>query len=279
MKHWRERRGLHVYVYYDLAMDNVALPAVFDPLLDYLSSHLPPQLYSIAESLLTNSYSLCSSLVVLVRTVLSNSPFQLDAQQIIPPLITLLAAYLALVSFYRTAGWMVRTAFAFVKWGFILSTLGAAAGYFLANADAGNGLGMFGGNGGLLPTIGGMLLGMFNPDQQNANARRRGAGSTTAGRRARESTQRKDRPKAWESWDKHEDWQYSEQAYHQNDGGDGANVQKIIGDILGSAGRAVRESGWWEVAKGAADEFSKGARGDEQKAGANKKKDAGTKSR
>lgn len=247
-------------------MDNAGLPEILDPLLEYLSAHLPSQLYDVAETLLTNSYSLCSSLLTLVRTLLSNSPLQLDAQQILPPLITLLAAYLALVSFYRTAGWMVRTAFAFVKWGFILSTLGAAAGYFIANANAGgagNGLGMFGD--GLLPTLGGMLLGMFNPEQQNraASNGRRGRTGAAAGR-TRSKTQGKDRPKAWESWDKHKDWQYTEQAYHQADGGNGANVQEIIGDILGSAGRVVRESGWWEAAKSAASEFSKSAQGGDQ---------------
>lgn len=239
-------------------MENAGLPELFDPLLDFLSDKLPPQLYDIAETLLTHTYSLATSLYVLVRTLISNSPFQLDAQQILPPLITLLAAYLALVSFYRTTGWMIRTAFAFAKWGFILSTLGAAAGYFLANANldgAGNGLGAALG-GGLLPTLGGLLMGLFNPDQQNAGARnRRSHPRTSSGTRS--GSQRKDRPKAYESWDKHKDWQYTEQAYHQGGGADGANVQKIIGDI----GRAVKESGWWDAAKGVVDDFSKGTQG------------------
>ncbi|KIP02932.1 hypothetical protein PHLGIDRAFT_95415 [Phlebiopsis gigantea 11061_1 CR5-6] len=257
-------------------MENPGLPELFDPLLDFLSSKLPPQLYDIADTLLTHTYSLASSLFVLIRTLASNSPFQLDAQQILPPLITLFAAYLALVSFYRTTGWMIRTAFAFVKWGFILSTLGAAAGYFLANANvdgAGNGLGAALG-GGLLPTLGGLLLGLSNPDQQNAASRnRRSRPRTSSGTGS--GTQRKDRPKAYGSWDKHKDWQYKEQAYHQGGDGEGANVQKILGDI----GRAVQESGWWDAAKGAMDGFTKGTPGEKDGEGEKGSKNAKGKSK
>ena len=247
----------HLHVALNVNMENGGLPELFDPLLDFLASKLPPQLYDITESLLTHTYSFASSLFVLIRTLISNSPVQLDAQKILPPLITLLAAYLALVSFYRTAGWMIRLTFAFVKWGFILSTLGAAAGYFLANANvdgAGNGLAAALG-GGLLPALGGVLLGMFNPDQQDAAARNRRSRPRT-GAAGRSGTQRSSRPKAYDSWDQHKDWQYKEQAYHQG-GADGANVQKILGDI----GRAVQESGWWDAAKGAMDGFNKGMQG------------------
>ena len=250
-------------------MADVALPALFDPVLDYLADHLPPQLYDTTETLLTHAYSLVSSLYTLARTLVANTPMAWDPQQILPPLITLLAAYLALYSFYRTAGWMIRTTLAFVKWGVILSTLGALAGYVLANAnaDGGAGLGQFGG--GLLPALGGMLLGLANPGAQDGG---RGARTGAAGRARTRAGQRKaekDRPKAWESWDKHRDWQYSEQQeqeqqYHQRTGADGAGVQQIIGNILGSAGQAIKDSGIWEKAKEAVDELGKGAQAQEQ---------------
>ena len=84
-----------------------------------------------------------------------------DSQKILPPLITLLAAYLALVSFYRTTGWMIRTAFAFVKWGGIIATLAAGAGYFMANAGQGQGDGV-GLAGGILPMVGNAVFGMLS---------------------------------------------------------------------------------------------------------------------
>lgn len=236
-------------------MDDAGLPALFDPLLDYLSAHLPPQLYDLTETLLTHAYTLLASLLTLARTLLARSPF--DAQQVLPPLITLLAAYLALVSFYRTTGWVLRTAFAFAKWGFVLSTLGAAAGYFLANADGpggARGLGALGG--GVLPAVGNVLLGLFGGQGQGQGAARRTGAGAGRGARGRARGRTQERPKAWDSWDKHRQWQYEEQ-YHAG-GDEGANVQKIIGDIVGSAANAVRESGWWEAAKGAVEEMSKG---------------------
>ena len=150
-------------------MADTNLPAVFDPLLDYLSDLLPPTAYNIVESLFEHSWTLTRSLLALIVTLITSPSSLWDAEKILPPLITLLAAYLALVSFYRTTGWMIRTAFAFVKWGFILTTLGAAAGYILANGAggaAGDGITAFR-NGQIIPMIGGFLLGLLNRDGSN----------------------------------------------------------------------------------------------------------------
>ncbi|EKM57351.1 uncharacterized protein PHACADRAFT_255060 [Phanerochaete carnosa HHB-10118-sp] len=260
-------------------MTDAVLPELFDPMLDYLADHLPPQLYDTVETLLTHTYSLFSSLFTLARTMISNSPVTWDIQQILPPLITLLAAYLALVSFYRTTSWMIRTAFAFAKWGFIITTLGGFAGYMLANAnaDGGNGLAQFGN--GLLPTLGGVLLGMFNPDAQNNAGRNQRAGPTSRPR-ARTSQRKKgqDRPKASESWDKHREWQYSEQQHHQADGGDGANAQQIIGNIIGSAGKVLKDSGIWDKAREAAEGLSKSTKGQSEEGSSKRRKGKGSES-
>ncbi|PSR73881.1 hypothetical protein PHLCEN_2v10301 [Hermanssonia centrifuga] len=223
------------------------LPEILNPLLDYLSDNLPQPIFSVVTSILTHSFALISSVFAIVGMLITSAPSTWDAEKILPPIITLFAAYLALLSFYRTTGWMIRSMFAMVKWGFILSALGGAAGYFIANANGGNGVGF---GGGLIPTLGGMLLDMINGGGQNAAGGRR---DNTGHSRPRSSRQRQPpRPKPWESWDKHEDWQYRE----NQDGNHGSNgVQDFIGRILGSAGQTARESGWWEAAKGVVDEF------------------------
>ncbi|GJE95393.1 hypothetical protein PsYK624_115770 [Phanerochaete sordida] len=253
-------------------MADAALPELLDPALDFLADRLPGPLFDLLEALLTHAYSLAAAAWTLARTLAGRAGLSLDAEKLLPPLLTLLAAYLALVSFYRTTGWMLRTAFAFAKWGFILSTLGGLAGYLLANAgpDGAGALAQLGGG------LGGVLLGLFAPDQ-NARQNTRGG----AGGRAR-SSQRgagKDRPKAWDAWDKHRDWQYKEQEYHQGGDADGANVQQVIGNIIGSAGKAIKDSGIWDKAKEAVEELSKGGQADGETGSSRRRKNRGTKSR
>ena len=233
------------------APDNI--PGFLDPILDNLASALPPTIYDTVVSLLSYSISFSTSLLHLIKELVTSNPSTWDAQVILPPLITVLGAYLALVSFYRTTGWMIRTAFAFVKWGTILSLLAAGAGYFMGNANAngGNGVGGQGQGSGIVPTIGGLILDMLNGQNQNAAG---GARTRRPSSRSRTQKQQKaPRPKAWDSWDKHEQWQYDENAQSgQNEGGD-SGTQQIMGQIFGAMGRAVREGGWWEAAKNAVD--------------------------
>ncbi|KAI0071746.1 hypothetical protein K474DRAFT_1668688 [Panus rudis PR-1116 ss-1] len=254
-------------------MSDVGLPAIFDPLLDYLEDLLPPTAYSILTNLLTYTIALATALFTFVATlVTSGSPLEWNAEQILPPLITLLAAYLALVSFYRTTGWMIRTAFAFVKWSAIIGILSASAGYFLANAgnEGENGVGgLLGGVAGLVPMIGGFILNMLNGrDEQGSGGRQQNTRNTRASTRSASSRSSRSRtqansgsrPKAWESWDRHRDWQYDESQNRQA-GQSGEDVQKVIGEVLGAAGRVVKESGWWETAKGVVNEFQKATEG------------------
>ena len=222
------------------------LPAFLDPLLAFLSSSLPSPLYSVALSLLTNLYALSLSLLSLFRFLLTTPPALWDAERVLPPLITLLVSYLALLSFYRTTGWMVRTTLAFAKWGALLAAVGAAAGYFLANANPGAGVDAAQLGGG----IGGLLLGLLGAAQNGANSNRR----------PRTRTNTAPRPKAWENWDKHADWQYSENAQDADKETAGQailEVQEAIAGMVHAAGNAIKESGWWESVKGAADELGR----------------------
>ncbi|CDO71963.1 hypothetical protein BN946_scf184940.g110 [Trametes cinnabarina] len=241
----------------DYDANETFLDNILDPLFSFLSSILPPQVYAIVESLISHSLTLLAAFVRFVLTLVNAESW--DAQKILPPLITLLAAYLALVSFYRTTGWMIRTVFWFVKWGSILGTLAAGAGYFMGNANAHgeNGLG----NplrGGLLSIFGNALLGMFSQDgqgtQSSRSTRRSRTKASAAGPKTRAQTrkqkeQAKTRPKAWEGWDKHREWQYNAQAAGRNDAArinEGVQdaVQKVVGVVQEAMG-----TGWWETVK------------------------------
>ncbi|KAK7685291.1 hypothetical protein QCA50_011654 [Cerrena zonata] len=235
------------------------LPELLDPLLDFLSDRLPPPVYSILETILSHTIQLLSSLFALATSLVTSNPSTWDAEKILPPLITLLISYLALVSFYRTTGWMIRTAFAFVKWGFIFSILGGLAGYVLANGNGygGNGIGGMFAAGGIVPAIGGMILNMLN-----GNTNDRGSSGNSRGTRSsRSRTQTKpgSKPKAWDTWDQHQQWQYN--ANDQNQGSP-PDVQQVMSEILGATTKAVKESGWWEAAKSVAGDFAKRAQTD-----------------
>lgn len=230
------------------------LPEFLDPILDYISTLLPPPVYNTFEYLLSHAYALVCSLLTLALTLsrsIINDPEggpilqrlerwwdSLDATEIIPPLVTLLAAYLALVSFYRTSRWMISMAFAFIKWGFILTTLGTAAGYYLANAHVGgaeganaNGVGR---QWGVAQAVGGLVDQFLDGQAQRTSTRSRSS--------TRSKPQSK-RPKVYESWDKQQGWQYSETQPH--DGGDAfADAQQVIGQILTGGG------GWWSTLLG-----------------------------
>ncbi|KAI0633851.1 hypothetical protein C8Q77DRAFT_818833 [Trametes polyzona] len=244
----------------DYELDDSIVQRVLDPLFSFLSSVLPPPIYTVAESLISHSVSLLVALAQFVLTLINAQSW--DAQKVLPPLITLLAAYLALVSFYRTTGWMIRTAFWFVKWGGILGTLAAGAGYFMGNANANgeNGLGAVFNGGSLLSMLGSALLSMLN-DNNGQNA---GTGSARGSRSTRSSKSRagagaprtraqtrkqKARPKAWEGWDKHQEWQYNadaaakEDAARMNDG-----VQETVQKVMGVVQEAIG-TGWWETFK------------------------------
>lgn len=207
------------------------LPAILDPLLDYLDEHLPPQLYSFITSFLSHSIALLTALISLVSSLLASKPWEWDAQTIIPPLISFLAAYLALVSLYRTTSWIFRTTFWFIKWGTILGVLAAGAGWYMGNND------INGGGRGLVSTLGAILLNALNSD-----------GRDGVGARMPETTPRtsKRRTKPWESFENQ--WQYREDNPAQARDND---AQRIMSDIVAAANRVLMEGGWWDAAKSA----------------------------
>jgi hypothetical protein len=189
---------------------SIPLPPVLDPILSFLSSNLPPPLYQIIFNSLSHCVALFSSLLALLISLISSTPWEWDSQTLLPPIIMFVTAWIALVSLWRTASWMFRVGTWFAKWGVVVGGVVALLGWVVGNSTAGT------------RVVGNFGSAMF--DFVNGPA---GQSRTRAGP--------KKRPRPWDSFEAHREWQYSE---NQREGGD--VVQKILGDIVG-------EGAWWEV--------------------------------
>jgi hypothetical protein len=102
----------------------------------YIRTVIPQQLYDTLLDFLTNASSFVTSLSALLLPIITTHPSEWDPQIILPPLITLLSAYLALISIYRTTTWMIRTSIFFIKWGAILAVIVACAGWVVGNTNS-----------------------------------------------------------------------------------------------------------------------------------------------
>ena len=114
-----------------------------------------------------------------------------------------------------------------------------------------SGLGAFNANGGVLSMLGSALLGMLNQDKNTPRSQ-----STRKPRpKTRSQTKQKteERPKAWEGWDKHKDWQYNADAAARDDAARAnEDVQEAVQKVAGFVQSALG-SGWWETVKKAAE--------------------------
>jgi len=204
-------------------------PNLLEPILSYIASCLPPPVYNALFALVVNGAAFISALLSFGTALVSSRPSDWDVQKIVPPLITLLAAYLALSSAVRTATWFVRMTTWMIKWGIIAAVASVAAGWIF-------------GNGGVVPTLAGMALDMLNGYGQDA------AGSPRGGRQ-----QGRARPQAWESFDQHWEWQFEEKQW---DGADATSPAQHVQQFVADALQRSRDGGWWSAARGALQSFS-----------------------
>ncbi|KAF8170227.1 hypothetical protein K438DRAFT_1854251 [Mycena galopus ATCC 62051] len=134
---------------------------------------------------------------------------------------------------------MFRTSLWFMKWGTLIGGTVAAASWLLFQQDL-NGLA----GRGIVAGLGSMVLNMLNGDGRNAaggprtRSRTRKPASRSAGTRMK-------KPKPWESFERHREWQYQE-----GGGGEGGDAQDVLANLMDQASKVVTENGWWEVAKG-----------------------------
>jgi hypothetical protein len=205
------------------------VPSFLQPLLSYISSCLPPPVYNALLTLLAHGLAFLSALIGLGSALISSNPSDWDAQKIIPPLITLLAAYLAIASAVRTATWFVRTTAWMVKWGIITAAVSAAVAWV---AGAGNG------GGGIVPSLIAMVLDKTNGRGQDASAR---------------NSRPRSKPQVWDKFDEHWEWQFEEQQWNTADGASpAAHVQQFVADALDRA----RDGSWLSIARGALQSIS-----------------------
>jgi hypothetical protein len=214
---------------FNIAPNEIPLPAFLDPLLEYLDNVLPEPIYSTLLTFLSHFLSLFSGLLSIITTLLRSNFSDWNAQTILPPLITVLAAYLALVNLYNTTRWFFRTTIFFLKWGAILSMLIGGASWFMATR------GQDLATQGIVSVIGSTLWDVINRPEGNA-----------ADRKGRSRSQKR-KPKAWDSFERHRQWET--QADHEEGGKQQNEGARIVKDIAGFAARILGNSGWLDAAK------------------------------
>ncbi|KAI0801843.1 hypothetical protein BC629DRAFT_1438442 [Irpex lacteus] len=224
------------------------LPEFLDLILDYISTVLPPPIYNIFEYLLSQVYTLLCSLLTLSltlsRSIINNAEGghvlqrlerwwdSLDATEVIPPLLTLVAAYLALLSFYRTSKWMISMAIYLVKWGFILITLGTAAGWYLSSISGGGAEDGIARQWGVTQAVGGLVNQFLDGQAQKSSIN---------------SKSQVKRPVMYELRNTQQGWQDSETQSHS--GGDAlADARHVVSQILAGGGD------WWKTLLGTSGE-------------------------
>jgi hypothetical protein len=191
-----------------------------DPVLDFLSDRLPPPLYSILVRVLSHVFAVTTTALRLLGSLISKGPQEWDLQNILPPILTLLAAYLALASAYRTTTWLFKLTIFCLKWGFVVGILSMGAGWLVAMKDDAN-----------------SALG-------NTNGRTGGTSRSTVKTRSRVTGGKKYSP--FDKFDEAGGWQYQEPRKDQEILSD---AQNFIQNIVGTANQVLENTGFWEVAK------------------------------
>jgi hypothetical protein len=220
----------------------IGLPECFDYILLYIYETLPAPIYSFLINILANSLALFTALRALAISLVSTNPLSWDAQTVLPPLIGVFAAYLALLSLYRTTSWILRTSVWVLKWGTILGALIAGAGWVMGDRVDGSI-----GNYGFVSSVGGFVLDVINGQGQNVVGRLR---SKSRIRNSYPSRSTNKKPKIWESFERHREWENQQNAASTDET---SNLPQILNDFVGVANRAVGSSGWWSVGGGDAD--------------------------
>jgi len=129
------------------------MDAILDSFLQYIAAYLPPPLYSVVITQLSHLFATATTIIRLWNSLLSKTDWNIQA--FLPAIISILAAYFALTSLYRTTSWVLRTSFWFIKWSAIISILLAGASYYTGNDAAV-------GNQGIISDIGRYVVNMAN---------------------------------------------------------------------------------------------------------------------
>jgi len=190
--------------------------ALSDVLLDFLEDTLPPAIYdtisTLLEYLLTVFTSLNSGFAYFLRSAggdPSNGQggYSEAIQAFLPPVLSVIAIYFAVLSVYHTAASFVRTTVWLVKWGIILGVIAAGTGFF-AGRGAGDGIALQDLNLSNVVRLASQLLPDPSANIERAERRRaaRAAGNRDA--RLRRAGQR---PSVFDSFAEHDAWKKNQQ--------------------------------------------------------------------
>lgn len=193
-----------------------ALPPLISSFFDYLRATLPSPLYSFAIGVFAHAYTAATALVTLLTSLIRENPLDWRAEAILPPIITIFVAYLALASLYRTASWAIRLSLFFLKWGTLIGVAMAIAGYL---AGQGTGIAPNQRRGGAADVFSNMFGGTSNHKRQPNH-------------------RRKERPKPWQEWE----FRHEPPNSQSNVG-----AQQLMDSIVGAA-EGVLGGKWWSAA-------------------------------
>ena len=186
-----------------------------------MRASLPPPLYSFVVEVFSYASTAATTIIRLTAYLINKDLSEWDAQTLLPPIITLIAAYLALASLYRTASWAIRLTLFFLKWGCLIGIAMGLVGYYAGNGAANQGDEGF---------LGNVISSVFG-----------GASSSKHNRQTkpRRATQ-KAKPKPWDSF---QEWQYRDQV---EDPTINPHAQQVMESIVNAAGLAL-EGNWWST--------------------------------
>ncbi|KAH9485269.1 hypothetical protein JR316_0002176 [Psilocybe cubensis] len=207
---------------------NLQQPDLLTLILEYLSDVLPSPLYTLLVKVLSHSFAALTAIRQLCTSLLSNNPANWNAQVLLPPIITIVVAYLALLSLYRTTSWLIRLIFWCLKWGSLFGVFMAGVGYFIGNGN-GNAVRVQG----ALPVLENLFSTLFDDKDGLPRSRQK---------KSRKHKPKSQRPKPWESFNVHEQWQYQE----NQEPGEDPHLQKVIDMATGAVGK-IFTGQWWTV--------------------------------
>ena len=208
-----------------------------DALLDFLEDTLPPAIYdtifTLLDHLLTVFTSLNSGFAYFLRSAgcvtrhrfslvlwtmyspFFNSGDPSDGQDgygeaiqaLLPPVLSVIAIYFAVLSAYHTAASFVRTTVWLVKWGIILGVIAAGTGFF-AGRGAGDGIALQDLNLNNVVRFASQLLPDPNANIERAERRR---AARAAGNRDARLRPGGHRPSVFDSFAEHDAWKENQQ--------------------------------------------------------------------
>ncbi|CAG7853897.1 SubName: Full=Uncharacterized protein {ECO:0000313/EMBL:CCA67927.1} [Serendipita indica DSM 11827] len=215
-----------------------ALDAFQDYFWDFAQDHLPYQvydtLYTFSEHLATVYYGLNRVFTWAYKSASGTQNVEglSVSEQILPPLLSIIAIYFGLLSIYRTTASFIRTTIAIVKWGLIISLLAMGAGYFAGQGQFQNPI-----NTGMLLRVASEFMNgqdrvMATPEEREANRGRSYGGRT----RTQPGDGQRRRPSIFEPFLKNQNQAQAEE------------VQEYVKQVVDGAQKVYKDgSGFFDI--------------------------------